>query len=462
MINPENNSTILEPIPLVSCAKSFDEAVESAEMHGDDMMEKMARLFPICRSLTGAGIRETFDIIGETVPLRRHKIATGEKVYDWTVPKEWNIKDAYIKNSKGEKIVDFNKNNLHVVGYSTPIRTKLSLADLRPHLHTLPNVPEAVPYITSYYTERWGFCLSQNQLDSLEEDTYEVVIESTLEDGFLELCDARIGPEDSPEIVVATYCCHPSIANNELSGPVLTTKLYEILSGINDLRFSYRFLFMPETIGPIAYMSMFGEELKSQVHAGYVVSCVGDDGPYTYKKSRRGNSAADISALHMLRYLPTENSEILIHDFFPDAGGDERQYNSPGFNLPIGSLLRSNAGTYREYHTSLDNLDFVSARGMAGSLSAYLRIFQTLEMNTKLLNIKPNGEPQLGKYGLYPGPGVHPRFEDEMRYILYLLCYADGENDLMAIADMVERPIWALTGAIDKLAIAQLISDAPV
>jgi len=457
--NNQNNLSS-STLDLVNCARAFDTEVNNVEIYGDKMMQMMERLFPICRSITGAGIRETFDIIGETVPLQRHRIATGEEVYDWKVPKEWNIRDAYILNSDGEKIVDFNETNLHVVNYSAPINRKMKLSELRPHLHTIPEIPEAIPYLTSYYKETWGFCLSQNQLDQLPDGEYQVVIDSTLEDGFLELCDTRIGPKDAPEIIVATYCCHPSIANNELSGPVLTTTLYEILSRIPNLRFCYRFLFMPETIGPIAYMTMFGDELKAKAHAGYVVSCVGDDGPYTYKKSRRGVSPADIAALHALRYQPSKNSEILIHDYFPDHGGDERQYNSPGFNLPVGSLLRSNAGTYPEYHNSLDNLEFVSAKGMTGSLAAYLRIFQTLEMNAKLRNTKPNGEPQLGKYGLYPSMGIHPRFEDEMRYLLWLLCYADGKNDLLKISDMLERPIWALTEAIGKLADAQLMELA--
>ena len=271
--------------------------------------------------------------------------------------------------------------------------------------------------------------------------------------------DARIGPEGAPEILVATYCCHPSMANNELSGPVLTQNLYQVLSRIPGLRYSYRFLFMPETIGPIAYMTMFGDVVKTHTVAGYVVSCVGDDGPYTYKKSRRGDSAADLAALHMLKHYPQEGTELLIHDYFPDHGGDERQYNSPGFNLPVGSLLRSNAGTYREYHTSLDDMNFVSARGMGDSLAAYLRIFQTLEMNARMVNTKPNGEPRLGKYGLYPDIGIHPRFEGEMRYLTWLLCYCDGERDLMEIADNLDRPIWALSGAVDSQVLAGLQAD---
>jgi len=441
----------------VKCARALDDAIASAGARGEPMMALMRRLFPICRSLTGAGIRETFDIIGETVPLTRHRVPTGAKVYDWTVPKEWNIRDAYVKNECGERVIDFQVSNLHVVGYSAPLRRTMTLAELKPHLHSLPQVPEAVPYMTSYYKETWGFCLSHNQLEALPEGSYEVVIDSALEDGFLDLCDARIGPDDGPEILISTYCCHPSIANNELSGPVLTTFLYDVLSRIPGLRFAYRFLFLPETIGPNAYMSLFGDQVMARTYAGYVVSCVGDEGPYTYKKSRRGNSPADLAALHVLRHHSPAGAEILIHDYFPDAGGDERQFNSPGYNLPVGSLLRSNAGTYREYHTSLDDLDFVSASGMAESLAAYLRIIQTLETNLCFRNTKPYGEPQLGKYGLYPSMGVHPRFEDEVRYLLYLLCYGDGEHDLMAIADMLDRPVWALTEGIEKLMKAGLL-----
>lgn len=445
---------------LLQCARAFDAEVGDTVTRGAGMMALMRRLYPICRSLTGAGIRETFDIVGETVPLRRHQLPTGTQVYDWTVPKEWNIRDAYVKNSRGERVIDFKKNNLHVVGYSAPVRRSMTLGELRPHLHTLPHIPEAVPYVTSYYNETWGFCLSHDQLEALPEGTYEVVVDSTLDDGTLDFCDTRIGPKGVPEILISTYCCHPSLANNELSGPVLCTALYDILSRIPGLRFAYRFLFLPETIGPLAYLSLFGEEVIERTYAGYVVSCVGDNGPFAYKKSRSGDSPADIAALHVLRHhLPTE-AKVTIHDYFPDAGGDERQYNTPGFNLPVGLLSRSNVGTYREYHTSLDNLDFVSAEGMAASLAAYLRIIQTLEMNQKFLNTKPYGEPQLGRRNLYPPPGVHPRFEDELRYIFYLLCYGDGEHDLLAIADMLDRPVWALTNSLEKLHGEDLIRRA--
>ncbi|NQU72235.1 MAG: DUF4910 domain-containing protein [Rhodospirillales bacterium] len=295
----------------------------------------------------------------------------------------------------------------------------------------------------------------------MTEDNYEVVIDSTLEPGSLDYCETRIGPATGPEILISTYCCHPSLANNELSGPILTAFLGDHLSRIEGLSFGYRVLFLPETIGSIAYLSKHGAEMVKQMQAGYVISCVGDDGPYTYMKSRRGDSAADIAAAHMLKYHVPAGIDVNIHDFAPDSGGDERQFNSPGFNLPVGSLLRSYPGEYREYHNSHDNLEYVSAKAMSDSLVAYLRIMQTHEMNRIFLNTNPNGEPQLGRRGLYPSVGVHPKFEDQLRYLLYLLCYGDGEHDLMAIANKLDRPVWVFTEAIEKLMSAGLLIHAP-
>jgi len=443
---------------LLRCSSGFDAAVDSASTRGQDMMDLMARLWPICRAPTGAGIRETYDILSETIPLKRHRMASGTKVFDWTVPKEWNIRDAYIKDPQGKRIVDFRENNLHVVHYSTPISAKMSLSELKLHLHSLPGLPEAIPYMCSAYEETWGFCLTHQQLQNLVDGEYEVVIDSSLEDGYLDYCDLRIGPEDAPEILISTYCDHPSMANNELSGPIITLFLYEYLAGIEDLRFAYRFLFLPETIGAIVYLHQHGSILRERVHAGFEVTCCGDDGPYNYKRSRQHNSASDQAATHVLSHGLMPDKKVIIHDYFPQGGANERQYNSPGFNLPIGSLTRSMYGSYPEYHTSLDNMDFVSSEGMSSSLVAYLRIFQTLECDRKLLNTKPYGEPQLGKRGLYVPMGIHDTFEENIRDLLFLLCYCDGNFSLFEIAEKIQVPIWRLMSAVKRLAEKELLT----
>lgn len=424
---------------------------------GKDMMALMARLFPICRTLTGSGIRETFDILGEKISLTEESVASGTKVFDWTVPDEWAIRDAYIADADGNRVIDFKNSNLHVVHYSIPVHKHLTLQDLRPHLHTAPDLPDAIPYVTSYYKRDWGFCLSETQLNSLEEGQYEVMIDSTLEPGRLEWREAAIGPEGAPEVLFSTYCCHPSMANNELSGPVLQTFLCESLSGIENLRYRYRFVFLPETIGAIAYLAKHGDDLRERCVAGYELTCAGDNGPFTYKKSRQGVSLADRAAQHVFSNHLPEDADKVVHDYFPDAGANERQYNSPGFNLPVGSFMRSMYGEYPEYHTSFDNLDFVSAEGMAGSLVSCLRIVQAIELNARYLNTQPNGEPQLGKRGLYVASGIHPKFEDDLRHMLYLLCYCDGESDLLSISEKLECPISQLQHAVLRLANAGLL-----
>ena len=436
---------------LIDCSSEFDSAVSSAATRGQDMMDLMERLWPICRAPTGDGIRETFDIFSETIPLKRHRVPSGTQVFDWTVPKEWNIRDAYVKDSQGNRIIDFRECNLHVVHYSKPISKKMPLSELKQHLHSLPDLPDAIPYMCSPYNETWGFCLKHQQLENLVDDEYEVVIDSTLEDGYLEYCDFRIGPENAPEILISTYCDHPSMANNELSGPIVSCFLYEYLSRMKNLRFAYRFLFLPETIGAIVYLHKHGNILKERVHAGYELTCCGDNGTYNYKRSRQHESASDNAATHVLFYGMTPNTNVIVHDYFPHGGANERQYNSPGFNLPIGSLTRSIYGDYPEYHTSLDNMDFVSIEGMSSSLVTYLRILQTLECNWKLLNTKPYGEPQLGKRGLYVPMGIHDTFEENIRDILYLLCYCDGDYSLIQIAEKVKVPIWELMSAVNRL-----------
>lgn len=425
-----------------------------AEHTGEAMMGLMARLFPICRSITGDGVRETLSILRERIDLKIEEVPSGYKAFDWTVPLEWNIRDAYVKNERGERVIDFKESNLHVLNYSVPVSATMTLEELRPHLHTRPEQPDAIPYLTSYYEESWGFCLSNDRLDALPEGRYEVVIDSSLTDGLLTYADAVLPGESEREILFSTYICHPSMANNELSGPVLAAFLYKILAQC-ELRYTYRFAFVPETIGALVYLSKQGDHLRQNLHAGYVVTCVGDDGPYTYKRSRRGDTVGDKVAEHCLKHLG-EVSEVKVLDFFP-SGSDERQYCSPGFDLPVGSLMRSMYGTYPEYHTSLDNMQFVSSQGIAGSLRTYLQLVQVHELNAVYLNTSPYGEPQLGRRGLYPKLGAQAHTAEPVERMMYLLAYSDGTKDLVDIANLAGRPAWEFAPEIRALREAGLL-----
>ena len=425
-----------------------------AEHTGEAMMGLMARLFPICRSITGDGVRETLSILRERIDLKIEEVPSGYKAFDWTVPLEWNIRDAYVKNERGERVIDFKESNLHVLNYSVPVSATMTLEELRPHLHTRPEQPDAIPYLTSYYEESWGFCLSNDRLDALPEGRYEVVIDSSLTDGLLTYADAVLPGESEREILFSTYICHPSMANNELSGPVLAAFLYKIFAQC-ELRYTYRFAFVPETIGALVYLSKQGDHLRQNLHAGYVVTCVGDDGPYTYKRSRRGDTVGDKVAEHCLKHLG-EVSEVKVLDFFP-SGSDERQYCSPGFDLPVGSLMRSMYGTYPEYHTSLDNMQFVSSQGIAGSLRTYLQLVQVHELNAVYLNTSPYGEPQLGRRGLYPKLGAQAHTAEPVERMMYLLAYSDGTKDLVDIANLAGRPAWEFAPEIRALREAGLL-----
>jgi aminopeptidase-like protein len=417
---------------------------------GKEMYRLIEHLFPICRSISGNGVRETLQIIQNHIPITIHEISTGTKVFDWVVPKEWNVVDAYIMDETGNKIIDFKENNLHLIGYSTPINRTLTLSQLQEHLYSLPEQPEAIPYVTSYYKERWGFCISQKQRDNLKEGNYKVFIDSELKDGSLTYGELIIPGRSKKEIFISTYVCHPSMANNELSGPVLSTFLAKWIMS-KPRRYSYRIIFIPETIGSIIYLSKNLESLKENVIAGFNITCVGDNGPYSYLPTRNGNTYSDKIALNILSF---DHPDFIKYTYL-DRGSDERQYNSPGVDLPICTIMRSKYGTYPEYHTSLDNLDIVSAEGLIGSLNIFKKCLNTIEENKKY-KIKCLGEPQLGKRGLYPTIGTKTS-SLKVKDIMNFISYADGEHDLIDISNIIDVPVWELYPIIEKLVKADLI-----
>jgi aminopeptidase-like protein len=407
------------------------------------------RLWPITRSLTGNGNRESLRILSEIIDLKITEVPSGTQCFDWNVPPEWNIKEAWIKDSKGNKIVDFSENNLHILGYSEPFQGKLSFEELKSHLYTLPDQPDLIPYLTSYYKRRWGFCLTHNQFLQLDQnETYEVFINSSLDDnGSMTIGEAVIKGKSDKEIMFSTYICHPSLASNELSGPLVSAFIYSKLKEQKELKYTYRFIFVPETIGSIYSLSVKGEHWKKHLKAGFVITCIGDDGKFTYKRSRIGNSLPD-RAVEMI--LNQTETEFNIVDFFP-SGSDERQYCSPGFNLPVGSLMRTMYGKYHEYHTSADNKDYVSFEAMEKSVQKYLDVIELLEKNEKYINKMPYCEPQLGKRGLYPTLGSQKGTEDFVKAMMWILNLADGTNDLITISGKSKIPAKDLFPVVDKL-----------
>jgi len=393
------------------------------------MHELVRGLYPICRSITGNGVRETLRRVGEHIPLKVHEIPTGTPVFDWTVPKEWNIRDAYVRNPEGIKVIDFQKSNLHVLNYSTPVRTRMPLAELREHLYTLPDQPDWIPYKTSYYQERWGFCLTQNQLDGLREGTYEAVIDASLDEGHLTYGECHLPGAISDEVLISCHICHPSLCNDNLSGIALSTFLAKHLQG-RPLRYSYRFIFIPGTIGAITWLAL-NEKTVQRIKHGLVVANVGDSGKMHYKKSRRGDAEIDRAATHALKY---SGSPYEIIDFSP-YGYDERQFCSPGFDLPMGSLTRTPWGRYPEYHTSADDLTLVQAKYLADSLDTYLSILNILENNRRYINQNPKCEPQLGKRGLYRQMGGNVESKQTELAMLWVLNLSDGGCSLLEIAE---------------------------
>ena len=411
--------------------------------------EYFDRLWPITRSLTGNGNRETLKILSEIIDLEVKEVPSGTQCFDWTVPPEWNIKEAWIKNSNGETIVDFSKNNLHILGYSEPFQGNLSFEELRSHLHTLPDQPELIPYLTSYYKRSWGFCISYNQLQELDKnDAFEIFIDSTIEEnGSMTIGEAIIKGRTEKEVLFSTYICHPSLASNELSGPLVSAFIYNKLKEQKDLKYTYRFLFIPETIGSIYSLSVKGEHWKKNLTAGFIITCIGDDGKFTYKRSRIGNSLPDRAAEIILKQT---EKDFNVHDFSP-YGSDERQYCSPGFNLPVGSLMRTMYYKYPEYHTSADNKDLISFEAMEKSICKYLEIIEVLERNEKYINTMPFCEPQLGKRGLYPTLGSQKDTEQIVKAMMWILNLSDGTNDLIAISGKSNIPIQDLIPEVEKL-----------
>jgi aminopeptidase-like protein len=404
------------------------EAINLADA-GDWMYQLLTKLYPICRSITGEGFRETLRRIGEHIPVEIHEVPTGTKVFDWTVPKEWNIHDAWVKDAQGERVIDFKKSNLQVVNYSVPVRRHMQLAELRKHLHTLPDRPEWIPYRTCYYQEGWGFCLPHNQLQGFEEGAYEVCIDSRLEDGSLTYGEYFLPGRRTEEVLFSCHSCHPSLCNDNLSGVALVAYLARLLCGIS-LEYSYRFLFIPGTIGSITWLAL-NEDKVSQIRHGLVVACVGDPGKFHYKRSRQGDAEIDRAALHALSHCGEEFEAL---DFSP-YGYDERQYCSPGFNLAVGSLTRTPHGRFPQYHTSADDLDFVRPEALAGSLAAYLGVLRILENNDRYINLNPKCEPQLGKRGLYRTIGGLADAGRRELAMLWVLNLSDGNHSLLDIAD---------------------------
>lgn len=396
---------------------------------GHDMHQWATDLFPICRSITGDGVRQTLDYIGRLVPeMTVHEVPSGTQAFDWTVPMEWNIRGAYIEDESGRRIVDFARSNLHVVGYSTPVNEWMTLAELQPRLHSIPEQPDAIPYVTSYYAPRWGFCLPHSLRESLAEGRYHVVIDSTVAPGSLTYGEALFPGHDEHEILLSTYVCHPSMANNELSGPVVATALARWVASRPSRHFGFRIVFIPETIGSIVYISRHLAELRRRTIAGYVLSCIGDDRAYSLLHSRAGNTVSDRAAKLVLSRIDPDHAEYS----YLDRGSDERQYCSPGVDLPVASIMRTRYQSYPEYHTSLDDLTLVTPSGLEGGFEAVRRTLELIEHNRTYRATYPC-EPQLGKRGLYPTLSTRGA-GNAVRAMTNLLAYADGTRDLIDIA----------------------------
>ena len=426
------------------------QAVENAEL-GEEMLAFIAELYPICRSITGEGVRETLRRIAARIPLEVHAVPSGTRVFDWTVPREWNIRDAYIMNAEGARIVDFRQSNLHVVSYSVPVRTRMSLDELRPHLFSLPEHPDWIPYRTFYYNEDWGFCLTQRQLQSLPEGNYEVVIDSSLTEGELTFGECLIKGRSDGEILISTHVCHPSLCNDNLSGVALATYLAKDLAGTSP-GYSYRILFIPGTIGSITWLALNEADLHRIKH-GLVITGVGDPGKLVYKRSRQGDAEIDAAVVNVLRH---SGRDFGVMDFSP-YGYDERQYCSPGINLPVGRLSRTPHGLYPEYHTSADSLDLIRPASLAEALATCRGVIGVLEGNGTFINTNPKGEPQLGRRGLYSLLGGTSNRETVELAMLWVLNLSDGSHTLLDISERSALAFPVVRHAADLLLRADLL-----
>lgn len=427
-------------------------------MYGTEMYEFIKRIFPICRSITGNGVRETLKIMQEYAPdIKVHEVPSGTQVFDWTVPAEWNIEDAYVENEAGERVIDFKETNLSVVGYSLPMDEMLSLEELKKIVFVEESQPDVIPYVTSYYRERSAFCTSKNRLEALPEGMYHAVIKSSLNpQGSLTYGEALIPGESDKEILISTYLCHPSMANNECSGPAVSIFLQKYLKSLPKLKYSYRFIYIPETIGSITYLSRNYETLKKNVVAGINLSCVGDNNDYSFVQTRYGNTLTDKLLQNLLSF---HYPEYKTYSFL-ERGSDERQFCAPGIDLPVCSFCRTKYGKYAEYHTSADNLTYISPEGLGGALELLTKFVQAMEHNAKY-RVKCLCEPQLGKRGLYPTVSKKGSY-DAVKALTDFIAYADGTNDLLEISNIIQQPVDVLIPIAEKLLANDLIEKVEV
>jgi len=438
---------------IMSPQENLTEAI-ATEGIGKEIFALAAKIYPICRSITGDGVRETLREIGVHIPLEVHEVPTGTAVFDWTIPREWNIRDAYIKNARHEKIIDFAQSNLHVMSYSVPVQKRVSLVELKSHIHTLPEQPDLIPYRTSYYLENWGFCMAHRQLESLRDETYDVVIDSTLKDGSLTYGEYLHQGETEDEFLLSSHVCHPSLANDNCSGVALLTHLAKRMAGLKT-RYSYRFLFAPGTIGAIAWLARNEHKVRRIKH-GLVIAMVGDGGGPTYKKSRRETAKIDRAVINVLRH---SGLAPIVLDFFP-YGYDERQYCSPGFNLPVGLFQRSKFGEIPQYHTSADNLEFIRPDHLAKSYHLIAATIDVVENDRRYRNTMPKCEPQLGRRGLYDAIGGDKDAAAKNLAMLWILNMSDGTHSLLDIAERASLPFAVVRRAAQLLhAHGLLIND---
>jgi aminopeptidase-like protein len=426
--------------------------VSAEEDRARRMRQQMEHLYPICRSITGDGVRRTLDVIAESTPLQRVGVASGTEVHDWTVNDEWNVRDAYIADTSGRRVVDFREHTLHVINYSVPVRTRMTLDELRPHLHTLPEHPDWIPYRTAYYHRTWGFCLTQRRLDELDDGPYDVVVDSTLEPGELTYGELVIPGDSEEEVLLSAHVCHPSLANDNLSGIAVATELARTLAALPRRRWTYRLLFAPGTIGSITWLAG-NAEAASRVRHGLVLTGLGGPGPLVYKRTRSSDRAIDRAGVHVVTQHGGD-----VRDYSP-YGYDERQYNSLGFDLAVGRLSRTPHGEYPEYHTSADDLDYVKDEELLSAYDAVLDILDVLENDAVYTNLSPYGEPQLGKRGLYPTMGGKSA-SDAVMAMLWTLAYSDGATALLEIAERADLDFAVIREAAKRLEGAGLLKRA--